>query len=167
MNARTSRSGRAAVACCVIEVARPAHTPTSARDPRSVIVRESANWLMRQAIGCSSDSCAHRLPVGLRVLEPVDEFGREADRILLVGEVPQTVEKSPSVGSLDVLAGPAELRVLIAGSSEPWRCSVGTRTGRFMRRLNWTPSGRASERTIQRYGSIEQWAVEGMHIARR
>jgi len=58
VNARTSRSGRAAVACCVIEVARPAHTPTSARDPRSVIACESANWLMRQAIGCSSEICA-------------------------------------------------------------------------------------------------------------
>ncbi len=36
-----------------------------------------------------------------------------------------------------------------------------------MRRLNWYPSGRAMERTIQRYGSIEQWAVDGIVIARR
>lgn len=62
---------------------------------------------------------------------------------------------------------PAALRVRITGSREPCRWSVGTRTGRFMRRLNWMPSGRARERTIQRYGSIEQCAVDGTSIARR
>ena len=83
-------------------------------------------------------------------------------------EVPEAVEQPPAVRRFDVLArSPAALRVRITGSSEPCRCSVGTRTGRFIRRLNWMPSGRAIERTIQRYGSIEQCAVEGMHIARR
>lgn len=105
MSARSRRSGRATIACCVTEVVRPAHTRTSARDAWSVIARPPANWPMRQASGCSSDACAHRLAVGLGILEPVDEFGREPGRILLVGEVPQTVEKSPPVRCLDVFAG--------------------------------------------------------------
>lgn len=36
-----------------------------------------------------------------------------------------------------------------------------------MRRLNWMPSGRAMDRTIHRYGSMEQCAVDGMRMARR
>ena len=46
-------SGGSAIACCVTVVVRPAHTPTSARAPRSVIAAGCANWPMRQAIGCS------------------------------------------------------------------------------------------------------------------
>ncbi len=82
-------------------------------------------------------------------------------------EVPEPVEQPPAVRRFDVLPDPAELRVRSTGSSEPCRWSVGTRTGRFMRRLNWMPSGRAIDRTIQRYGSIEQCAVDGISIARR
>ncbi len=106
MSARSRRGGRATIACCVTEVVRPAHTRTSARDAWSVTAHPPANWPMRQASGCSSDMCACRLAIGLGILEPADEFGRESGRILLVGEVPQTVEKSPPVRCLDVFAGP-------------------------------------------------------------
>src|SRR5215212_712896 len=48
----------AAAAWCVTVVVRPAHTSVFARGPRSVIAGGCGNWPMRQASGCSRNTCS-------------------------------------------------------------------------------------------------------------
>ena len=169
-------AARAAIACYVTVVVRPAHTPTCAPAPRSItaswrpqLAYAPGNWpFVGQRVLIRIPGASARSPIGLGILQPVDQFGGESDRILLVREVPQSVEQPPAVRGFDVLAGSGRAPRAHHGverAVQMERRAPGR--GRFIRRLNWMPSGRAMERTIQRYGSIEQCAVDGMDIARR
>ena len=106
--------GRAAIACCVTVVVRPAHTPTSAPAPRSITAPRAPNWPMRAGnwlfvghvfrSGYRAHRRGHRSGSGSfsQLMSSVEK----RDRILLVREVPQPVEQPPAVRRFDVLAGP-------------------------------------------------------------